>query len=288
MLRCPNCGEENPERFRHCGYCGAQLSRPAGAEAAEEVRKTVTVVFCDLKDSTSLGEKLDSESLREVLDVYFSAMRRVLERHGGTVEKYIGDAIMAVFGLPRLHEDDALRAVRATSEMRTALQDLNLRLQATWGVSLENRTGVSTGEVVAGEPATGQRLTVGDTVNVAARLEQAAADGEVLIGEMTFRSVKDAVTVRPVEPLKLKGRSKRVRAYQLIGVSRGDAIRRRVDLPFVGRNEEVRRLLDTFDRVLGSSRCEVVTVLGQAGLGKSRLIEEFVRQVGGRAQVLRG
>src|SRR5215467_8075021 len=162
MLRCLNCGEENPERFRHCGYCGAQLPRPVGAAAAEEVRKTVTVVFCDLKGSTSLGEKLDSESLGEVLSAYFSDMRRVIERHGGTVEKYIGDAIMAVFGHPRLHEDDALRAVRAAAEMRTALQELNHRLQDVWGVSLENRTGVNTGEVVAGEPTTGQRLTVGD------------------------------------------------------------------------------------------------------------------------------
>src|SRR5262249_19775882 len=159
---------------------------------------------------------------------------------------------------------------------------------ATWGVSLENRTGVNTGEVVAGDPTAGQRLTVGGTVNVAARLEQAAADGEGLICELTLRSVEDAGTIPPVEPLQVKGKSKRVRAYQLIGVSRGDAIRRRVDLPFVGRDEEVRRLLDTFARVLGSSRCEVVTILGQAGLGKSRLIEEFVRQVGGRAQVLRG
>ena len=141
MLRCPNCGEENPERFRHCGYCGTQLSRPVGAEPAEEVRKTVTVVFCDLKGSTSLGEQLDSESLREVLGVYFSAMRQVLERHGGTVEKYIGDAIMAVFGLPRLHEDDALRAVRAAFEMGTVLQDLNVRLQATWGVRLAEPDG---------------------------------------------------------------------------------------------------------------------------------------------------
>ena len=155
MLRCPDCGEENPDRFRLCGYCGAQLSPPV---AAEGVRKTVTVVFCDLKDSTSLGEKLDSESLREVLGVYFSAMKRVLERHGGTIEKYIGDAIMAVFGLPRLHEDDALRAVRAAFEMGTVLQDLNVRLQATWGVNLANRTGVNTGEVIAGDPATQQRL----------------------------------------------------------------------------------------------------------------------------------
>jgi class 3 adenylate cyclase/tetratricopeptide (TPR) repeat protein len=285
VRRCPGCGEENPDGFRLCGYCGAELSRPT---AAEEVRKTVTVVFCDLKGSTSLGEKLDSESLREVLSVYFAAMRRVLERNGGTVEKYIGDAIMAVFGLPRLHEDDALRAVRAAFEMRTALKDLNVRLQATWGLSLENRTGINTGEVVTGDPSTGQRLATGDTVNVAARLEQAAPDGEVLIGEMTLRLVRDAVTVEPVEPLELRGKSKRIRAYRLIGVSGGEAIRRRVDLPFVDRDEEVGRLLDGFDRALGGPRCKVVTVLGQAGVGKSRLIEEFVGHVGGRAQVLRG
>jgi class 3 adenylate cyclase len=186
VQRCPDCNEENPDRFRLCGYCGAVLS----PVASEEVRKTVTIVFCDLKDSTFLGERLDSESLREVLSVYFSAMRQVLERHGGTVEKYIGDAIMAVFGLPRLHEDDALRAVRAASDMRTALQELNLRLEATWGVSLETRTGVNTGEVVAGDPAMGQRLATGDTVNVAARLEQVAPHGEVLLGGATFRLVK--------------------------------------------------------------------------------------------------
>ena len=285
MQHCPDCNEENPDRFRLCGYCGAQLSQPV---ASEEVRKTVTVVFCDLKGFTSLGEKLDSESLREVLSAYFSAMRHVLERHGGTVEKYIGDAIMAVFGLPRLHEDDALRAVRAASEMGTALQELNLRLEATWGMSLENRTGVSTGEVVAGDPAAGQRLATGDTVNVAARLEQAAPHGEVLIGETTFRLVKDAVTAEPMEPLELKGKSKRVPAYRLIGVGRSEAITRRMDLPVVGRDEELGRLLEAFDRALGSSHCEVVTVLGQAGIGKTRLIEEFVRHVGERALVLRG
>src|SRR5499427_1488476 len=288
MLRCLNCGEENPERFRHCGYCGAQLSRPTGAEAAVEVRKTVTVVFCDLKDSTSLGEKLDSESLREVLEVYFSAMRQVFEWYGGTVEKYIGDAIMAVFGLPRLHEDDALRAVRAALEMGTVLEDLNVRLQATWGVRLQNRTGVNTGEVVAADSATGQRLATGDTINVAARLEQAAPDGEVLIGDATFRLVKDAVTAEPMEPLELKGRSMRVRAHRLTGVSGDEAITRRVDLPFVGREAELGHLVDAFGRALADPHCEVVTVLGQAGMGKSRLIEEFVRHVGGRAQVLRG
>jgi class 3 adenylate cyclase/tetratricopeptide (TPR) repeat protein len=246
------------------------------------------VVFCDLKGSTSLGERLDSESLREVLGVYFSAMRQVLERHGGTVEKFIGDAIMAVFGLPRLHEDDALRAVRAAFEMRTVLQELNVRLQATWGVRLQNRTGVNTGEVVAADSATRQRLATGDTINVAARLEQAASDDEVLIGDTTFRLVKDAVTAEPMQPLELKGKSAPVRAYRLTGVSEGEAITRRVDLPFVGREAELGHLVNAFGRALEDSHCEVVTVLGQAGMGKSRLIEEFVRRVSGRAQVLRG
>ena len=288
MLRCPDCGEENPERFRHCGFCGAKLSQPAGAETAEEVRKIVTVVFCDLKGSTSLGERLDSESLREVLTVYFSAMRQVLERHGGTVEKYIGDAIMAVFGLPRLHEDDALRAVRAAFEMGTVLKDLNVRLQATWGVRLQNRTGVNTGEVVAADAAAAQRLATGDTINVAARLEQAAPDDEVLIGEATFRLVSHAVTAEPMEPLELKGKSARVPAYRLTGVGHGEAITRRVDLPVVGRGKEFERLLDAFARSLWGSHCEAVTVFGHAGMGKSRLIEEFVRNASGRAQVLRG
>jgi class 3 adenylate cyclase len=285
MVRCPDCGEENPARFRLCGYCGAQLAPPA---AAEEVRKTVTIVFCDLKGSTSLGERLDSESLREVLSVYFAAMRKVLERHGGTVEKYIGDAIMAVFGLPRLHEDDALRAVRAAFEMKTALRDLNVQIEATWGVRLENRTGVNTGEVVAGDTSTGQRLATGDTVNVAARLEQAAPDGEILVGDSTYRLTRDAVLVEAVEPLELKGKSDRVPAYRLLGVRGGEAITRRADLPLIGRDEPFGQLLASFGRATGELHCEIVTILGQPGIGKSRLVEEFVRRIKGGAQVLRG
>ena len=220
MRICPSCGEENPERFRLCGFCGAPLVGPV---PPQEVRKTVTVVFSDLKGSTALGERLDSEAVREVLEVYFSAMRRVLERHGGLVEKYVGDAIMAVFGLPRLHEDDALRAVRAAHEMRAALASVNRHLEDRWGVRLENRTGVNTGEVVAGDPPTGQRLVTGDTVNVAARLEQAAPPLEVLIGEPTYRMVRNAVEVETVPPLELRGKSERIPAYRLLGVSRGRA-----------------------------------------------------------------
>src|ERR1700761_4991516 len=203
VLRCPGCGEENPDRFRLCGYCGSVL---APQPPPQEVRKTVTVVFCDLKGSTELGDRLDSEALREVLALYFSAMKPVLEGHGGTIEKYIGDAIMAVFGLPRMHEDDALRAVRAAAEMGEALEDLNVTLQAQFGVTLENRTGVNTGEVVTGEGGDSQRLATGDTVNGADRLEQDAPDGAEQNSEPTYRLVRDYVEVAPVEPLDLKGK----------------------------------------------------------------------------------
>ena len=143
------------------------------------MRKTVTVIFSDVTGSTSLGERLDPETTRRVMGRYFDEMRAVIERHGGTVEKFIGDAVMAVFGIPTLHEDDALRAVRAAAEMREGLAVLNEELMRAYEVAIEMRTGLNTGEVVAGE---GQTLATGDTVNVAARLEQAAAPGEILLG----------------------------------------------------------------------------------------------------------
>lgn len=284
-LPCPQCREENPEHFRFCGHCGIPLVQQGGAA---ELRKTVTIVFCDLKGSTSLGERLDSEALREVLGVYFSAMRQAIERYGGTVEKYIGDAIMAVFGLPTLHEDDALRAVRAAFDMSAALKAVNVQLQAAWGVTLENRTGVNTGQVVAGDAATRQRLATGDAVNLAARLEQSAPAGEVLLGETTFALVREFVSAEPVEPLELKGKSGRVPAYRLTGIRGGEAVRRGPDLPVVGREAELQLLADAFDRGPGQSACAAVTVLGPAGLGKTRLVDEFVRRVGDRAQVMRG
>jgi class 3 adenylate cyclase len=229
MQVCPSCGEENPERFRLCGYCGTPLSPVV---TPHEVRKTVTIVFSDLKGSTNLGEALDSESLREVMSRYFDAMRGELEHHGGTIEKFIGDAVMAVFGLPKLHEDDALRAVRAAAGMQRALEELNDELEQHYGVRLVNRTGVNTGEVVAGDPTAGQRLVTGDAVNVAARLEQAAGACQVLLGELTYRLVRDHVEVDGVEPLELKGKSQRVPAYQLVSVrSAAAADERRIRRP---------------------------------------------------------
>ena len=283
---CPNCGEENPPRFRLCGFCGTGL---APELPPQEVRKTVTIVFSDLKGSTSLGETLDSESLREVMNRYFDEMRAVLERHGGTIEKFIGDAVMAVFGLPKLHEDDALRAVRAAADMREALARVNDEFERVWGVRLTNRTGVNTGEVVAGDPTTGQRLVTGDAVNVAARLEQAAPANDVLVGDLTYRLVRDAVEVEDVEPLELKGKAERVPAYRLVSVlDRAEGFARRQDAPLVGRERELAELQARYREAVDARACRLVTLLATPGVGKSRLSEEFLRSLAAEAVVIRG
>jgi class 3 adenylate cyclase/tetratricopeptide (TPR) repeat protein len=285
MQVCPACGEENPPRFRLCGFCGAEL---APALPPQELRKTVTVVFSDLKGSTSLGEQLDSESLREVMTRYFDEMKAVLEAHGGSIEKFIGDAVMAVFGLPRVHEDDALRAVRAAAETREALARLNDELERVYGVRLVNRTGVNTGEVVSGDASTGQRLVTGDTVNVAARLEQAAPGLEVLIGEPTYRLVRNSVEVEEVEPLELKGKSERVPAYRLVRVKSVEEEERDSEGVLVGRDDELAALHSALADAAGAGSCRVAAVVGEPGVGKSRLIEELLRSVAAEARVVRG
>jgi predicted ATPase/class 3 adenylate cyclase len=285
VIVCPNCGEENPERFRLCGFCGTLLAPPT---PAQEVRKTVTIVFSDLEGSTALGERLDSEALREVIARYFDEMRGALELHGGTIEKYIGDAIMAVFGLPVAREDDALRAIRAAAEMKRRLAALNDELEARWGVKLRNRTGVNTGEVVAGDPTTGQRLVTGDTVNTAARLEQAAPALEILVGEPTYRLVRSAVTVEAVEPLQLKGKAEEVPAYRLLAVQEFGQQERARPRVFVGRDAELDRLEAAYRDAVAERSPRTITVLAEAGVGKSRLTEEFLATLGEEAIVLAG
>ena len=262
-MRCPACGQENPDGFRFCGNCAAPLVE---APAPREVRKTVTVVFCDLTGSTALGEATDPEALRTTMRTYYEQMRTILERHGGTVEKFIGDAVMAVFGVPVSHEDDALRAVRAAWEMRSAVPTLGLQA----------RIGVNTGEVVTGE---GDTLVTGDAVNVAARLEQAAEPGQVLIGRETRRLVRDAVKVAPVE-VTAKGKSEPVDAFRLDDVDlEAAAITRRLDTPLVGRSFELEQLRQAFDRTVREQRCHLFTLLGAAGVGKSRLVSELLHDV---------
>ena len=249
----------------------------------------MTVVFSDVAESTKLGAELDPETVRRVMSRYFETASRALERHGGTVEKFIGDAVMAVFGIPAVHEDDALRAVRAVIEMRTAVEALNAELEAERGVRLTLRTGVNTGEVVAGDPEDGETLVTGDTVNVAARLEQAAEPGEILIGEATFRLVRDVVTVEPVEPLVVRGKEDGVLSWRLLEVVDGaPAFERRPDSPLVGRDGELGQLRQAFEHAVQERRAYLFTVLGGAGIGKSRLARELGAALHGEARVVTG
>jgi class 3 adenylate cyclase/tetratricopeptide (TPR) repeat protein len=254
-----------------------------------ETRKIVTIVFADVSGSTRLGEELDAEALRRVMERYFEEMRAVLEHHGGTVEKFIGDAVMAAFGIPAAHEDDALRAVRAAFEMQARLANLNEDLRRERGVTLAVRTGINTGEVVTGDPTAGHFYASGDAVNVAARLEQAAEPGEILLGEQTYQLARNAVSVEPLEPLEPKGKSQPVHAFRLLKVIEGaPALARRLDTPFVGRKEELARLLASFERAASQRTPVLVTVLGPAGIGKTRLAAELTTQMGERATVVRG
>ena len=283
MRLCAECGSVNPDGAGFCSDCGFRLG---ASPRAREVRKIVTVVFADVTGSTVLGEQLDAESLRRVMARYFDVARAVVERYGGTVEKFIGDAVMAVFGVPTVHEDDALRALRAAAELRHALWDLNKELEQDYGVALQLRTGVNTGEVVTG---TEERLATGDAVNVAARLEQAAPPGEILVGERTWALARGAIEVEAVEPLSLKGKADPVVAYRLVHVVEGaEAFERRNDATFVGRQRELATMAAAFDDVLGERTCRLVTVLGPPGIGKSRLAGEFVAMVADRARVLCG
>src|SRR5690242_13059719 len=235
-MTCGVCGSPLPDGARFCPSCGAVVSQ----EAATSERKIVTVLFADLVDSTGLSQRLDPERAREVLGRFYDVTVEELVALRGKPEKFIGDAMMAVFGLPRVHEDDALRAVRAAAEMRDHLAALNSELEERWGVTVGNRTGVNTGEVVAGDPTTGQRLVTGDTVNTAARLEQAAGRNEVLIGPLTRELVAHMTDLEAVEPLELKGKSEPMPAFRLLGV-RAAAARAHV-APLVGRGEELQTL----------------------------------------------
>jgi class 3 adenylate cyclase/tetratricopeptide (TPR) repeat protein len=265
---CASCGGENQAGARFCSECGAALAQ---STPGREVRKTVTVVFSDVTGSTALGESTDPEALRALLARYFEQMKAIVESHGGTVEKFIGDAVMAVFGVPLAHEDDALRACRAAVEMRDALPELGIR----------GRIGVNTGEVVTG---TAERLATGDAVNVAARLEQSAEPGEVLIGEATHVLVRNAVVVEPIQPLALKGKSEPVPALRLVAVL--ETPQRSHESRFVGRERELAEIAEAWERARTQARCELVTVVGDAGVGKSRLVAEALDAVD--ARVLRG
>jgi class 3 adenylate cyclase/tetratricopeptide (TPR) repeat protein len=269
VVTCPTCGRVNLEDARFCSACGT----PLDVEPASGVRKTVTVVFCDLVGSTALGERTDPEVLRELMSRYHGELRAILERNGGTVEKFVGDAAMAVFGLPQVHEDDAFRAVRAAVEMREAVVVLGL----------EVRIGVNTGEVVAGA---GETLITGDAVNVAARLEQAAHTHEILIGTATERLVRDQIRSEPTEPLELKGKSEPVQAFRVLDLLDDvPAFTRPITAPFVGRQDDLHRLEAALATAVETRTPQLATIVGPPGIGKSRLARELIGRAEARVLV---
>jgi class 3 adenylate cyclase len=267
VIVCAQCGRENPDGARFCNSCGAPLGTDGAS--SREVRKTVTVLFCDVVGSTALAERSDPEVMRDVMSRFYAAVREPVERNGGVVEKVIGDALMAVFGIPTMREDDALRALQAALEMRDAVREMG---------EIQARIGVNTGDVLARDPTQGESLVVGDAVNVAARLEQAAAPGDVLVGEATWALVGHAARGEQVAPIAAKGKREPLRAWRLEDVDpEARSHRRRLDLPMIGRDAELDLLRWALERTGRANRPHLVTVIGQPGIGKSRLVAELPR-----------
>jgi class 3 adenylate cyclase/ketosteroid isomerase-like protein/tetratricopeptide (TPR) repeat protein len=299
-LACRGCGHDNRDDARFCAGCGCRLQARCAACGAEvtpgerfcdrcgapqtrtEALKVVTVVFADLTGSTALQESLDSESARTVMARFYDAMTAVVTAHGGCVEKFIGDAVVATFGADVVREDDALRGVRCAVAMTSALEALSAELEDDRGMRLGIRVGVNTGELAIGPDG----ILVGDTMNTAARLEQSAAAGEVLVGETTQRLVRRDVSLVALAPLELKGKAAPTRAWRVAGP--GAEADTQGEAPLVGRSAELRRLGAAVDHVRAVRRCLLVTVIGSPGLGKSRLAAEFAAGLGLRATALAG
>ena len=289
MAACRACGAESPPDARFCPNCGQTLQ----SEAVGEERKLVTILFADVTGSTGLGDRLAPERLRAILTRYFSAMSGAIESWGGTVEKYIGDAIMAVFGVPQAREDDAERALRAAIEMRERLAVLNAELEAEQGLTLAVRIGVNSGEVIAplDARAAGQRIVTGDAVNVAARLEEAAQPGTVLVGERTHLATRDLFQFGDPVSLDLRGKPEPVVARELISAQAIAAAAPRLRAPMIGRDRDLAVLRGLLEGAIEAMQPRMAIVFGPAGIGKSRLVAELVSaaQAGDwGARVLRG
>jgi class 3 adenylate cyclase len=272
---CDRCGTSNELSASFCSSCGAPLTAPDGVDE----RKLVTILFADVTGSTALGEQLDPERLSAVLQAYFSTVSAAVASWGGSVEKFIGDAVMAAFGVPAVREDDAERALRAALEMLERLGSLNEEFRQRHGVMLQIRIGVNTGEVIAPSgPSTGQQLVAGDAVNVAARLEQAAEPGRILVGERTYLATRHAFRFGPPVAITVKGKASAVAARELVGDSaRGEPQARTLRSPLVGRDRELAMVLGSLDEVIETGSPRLVLISGPAGIGKSRLVAEVAR-----------
>ena len=283
MSACRSCGAANPDQSRFCSECGATLEASAiGGEA----RKVVTVLFCDVVGSTAIGERLDPETIRAAMGQYFDLARHAIETHGGTVEKFIGDAVMAVFGIPQLHEDDPVRAIRAGLAIQNGLEPMSRSTEWSQALGLQARIGITTGEVVVGPPG-GHTMATGDPVNTAARIEQAAGPGTVLIGELTERLARHQIVTTSVDPIDAKGKAEPIRVFRVEGLVDEHATDHD-EPPLVGRDTELTILTDAVHRSAASRSVELITVVAHAGVGKSRLIEAAVSRMPAGTRVLRG
>ena len=268
MQTCPACGQENPDGFRLCGMCGASLV--AEAPPAREERKVVTILFTDLVGSTATAERLDPEDVRKILSPYYARLREEIERHGGTVEKFIGDAVMAVFGAPVAHEDDPERAVRAALAIRDALSNGELQI----------RTAVNTGEALVAlgaRPVEGEGMVSGDVVNTTARLQGAAPVNGILVGETTYRATRHVIDYRGARAVEAKGKSAPVKVWEVVGAHSafGSDVEEKLRTPLVGRERERSLLADALARARTEESVQLVTLVGVPGIGKSRLVAEL-------------
>ncbi len=284
-LTCPSCGAANPAVGKFCGECGSALGGRGPAPIAElepsgiTERRLVSVLFCDLVSFTTLSENRDAEDMRTLMSSYFETAQAVIERHGGVVEKFIGDAVMAVWGTPVTHEDDAERAVRAGLELADAVAALGVGT----GTPLQARVGVLTGEAATSSDSANQGMVTGDMVNTASRLQSAADPGEVFAGEATYRAASRAIAFEAVGELTLKGKGEAVRAWRALRVvaERQGANRMAIEPPFVGRTEELRLLKELLHATGREGKARVVSVTGIGGIGKSRLAWELLKYIDG-------
>ena len=279
MTICTACGQGNPDGFRFCGACGAPLA--TGEVAQREERKIVTVLFADLVGFTSRSERMDVEDVRGTLAPYHALLREQLEHYGGTVEKFIGDAVMALFGAPVAHEDDPERAVRAALSIRAAIDRLN---DEDPELDLHVRVGVNTGEalvVLSADAARGEGMASGDVVNTAARLQTSAPVDGILVGETTYHATDRAITYRSAEPVVAKGKSQPLQVWEAVEARArlGIDVVQRPTTPLVGRGEEVDLLLDALRRCRSERAVQLVTLVGVPGIGKSRLVWELMQAV---------